>query len=152
VIRIWEREGSPTIFLFGFFTNTRVNARASHGVWTCVPLLFCASRHRHRVSSMKEDQQLVQVQSSLDHCANLSPLQANISWRSCGQSPLSACSSGFSTKFRRRFLATNSRSSCPLRSSQSNNIIGDQVLCSTRQNTHSFRCTSWGAVDVRNGF
>jgi hypothetical protein len=131
-----------------------VNAGASHA---CVPLLFRPSRHCNRVSRKKEDQHSVQIQSSLDHRAYSSRLQANISCTSLDQSPSRARSlSGFSTGLDDRFLATrNSRSRCFLRSSQSNSrVIGDQVLCSTRRNTHSFRCISWGAVvhRLRRGF
>ena len=118
-----------------------VNAGASHA---CVPLLFRASRHCNIVSRKKEDKHSVQIQSSLVHCAYSSRLQANISCRSLDWSPYRASLSGFSTRLDDRFLATrNSRSSCPLRSSQSNSIIGDKVLCCTQRNTHSFRCISW---------
>ena len=119
------------------------------------PFFFCTSRHRHMVSRKKEDQHSVQIQSSLVHCAYSSRLQVNISCRSLDQSPLSARMSGRSAWFKRRFLATrNSRSSCPLSSPQSKSIIGDQVLCSTRQNTHSFGCISWEemAERLRKGF
>lgn len=84
-----------------------------------LPFFFCTSRHRHEVSQTKVDQQLAQIQSSLDHCAYSLPLQANISWRSFDQSPRSACMSGRSTKLEDRLCGTrNSQSTCPFRWSQ----------------------------------
>ena len=124
-----------------------INARTSDYGGTCVPILFCSSRHRHMVSRKKAVQQSVHSQSCLDHCAYSPCLQANISWRSLDQSPFSASMSGFSTRLKDRFPATKeSRPSRPLRSPQSNNITGE-FLYAMQQNTHSFRSTERGAFD-----